>query len=195
MIQTAMSMSNVTTLITAAHQGAPGAEEELFSRLYADLKRLAHAQLSNGRRPGDTLDTTVLVHEAYLRLSGGARLDAQSRAHFFNLAARVMRNVVVDFARRRDAEKRGAALRVSWPEGLDPEARNEGSEVDLLALDAALERLQGESPRLARVVELRFFGGLALEEIAGLLDVGERTLKRDWRKARAFLLAELQGDH
>jgi len=195
MIQTAMSTSNVTTLITAAHQGAPGAEAELFSRLYSDLKRLAHAQLANGRRPGDTLDTTVLVHEAYLRLSGGASHDAQSRAHFFNLAARVMRNVVVDFARRRDAEKRGAALRVSWPEGLDPEARNEGSEVDLLALDAALERLQGESPRLAKVVELRFFGGLALEEIAGLLDVGERTLKRDWRKARAFLLAELQGDH
>jgi RNA polymerase sigma factor (TIGR02999 family) len=194
MIQTAQAMSNLTTLITAAHQGAPGAEAELFNRLYADLKRLAHAQLSNGRRPGDTLDTTVLVHEAYLRLSGGEHLDAQSRAHFFNLAARVMRNVVVDFARRRDAEKRGAALRVSWPEGLDPEARNEGSEVDLLALDAALERLQTESPRLAQVVELRFFAGLALEEISGLLDVGERTLKRDWRKARAFLLAELNGD-
>ena len=195
MIQTAIAMSNVTTLITAAHRGMPGAEEELFSRLYSDLKRLAHAQLANGRRPGDTLDTTVLVHEAYLRLSGGESLDAQSRAHFFNLAARVMRNVVVDFARRRDAEKRGAALRVSWPEGLDPEARSESSEVDLLALDAALDRLQGETPRLARVVELRFFAGLALEEIAGLLDVGERTLKRDWRKARAFLLAELQSDH
>ena len=83
------------------------------------------------------------------------------RAHFFNLTARVMRNVVVDFARRRDAEKRGAALRVSWPEGLDPEAAGEGSEVDLLALDAALARLQAESPRLARVVELRFFAGLA----------------------------------
>jgi RNA polymerase sigma factor (TIGR02999 family) len=195
MIQIAISMSDVTTLITAAHRGMPGAEDELFSRLYSDLKRLAHAQLARGRRPGETLDTTVLVHEAYLRLSAGAHLDAQSRAHFFNLAARVMRNVVVDFARRRDAEKRGAALRVSWPEGLEPAARAEGSEVDLLALDAALERLQGESPRLAQVVELRFFAGLGLEEIAGMLDVGERTLKRDWRKARAFLLAELQGDH
>src|SRR5262249_41166058 len=78
MIETALSMSNVTTLITAAHQGAPGAEAELFNRLYTDLKRLAHAQLSNGRRPGDTLDTTVLVHEAYLRLSGGEHLDTQS---------------------------------------------------------------------------------------------------------------------
>ena len=97
MIQTAISMSNVTTLITAAHQGAPGAGEELFSRLYSDLKRLAHAQLAGGRRPGETLDTTVLVHEAYLRLSGGTHLDAESRAHFFNLVARVMRNVVIDF--------------------------------------------------------------------------------------------------
>jgi len=190
-----MPVSDVTTLLQAAHRGDRGAEEELFHRLYGDLKRLAHAQLARGGRPGDTLDTTVLVHEAYLRLSGGSRVDAASRAHFFNLAARVMRNVVVDFARRRDAEKRGAALRISWPEGMDPEAPGEGPELDLLALDAALERLQGESPRLAKVVELRFFAGLPLDEIAGLLDVGERTLKRDWRKARAFLLAELKGDH
>ncbi|HEV7784807.1 MAG TPA: ECF-type sigma factor [Thermoanaerobaculia bacterium] len=188
-----MSISDVTTLLQAARQGDRCAGEELFARLYTDLKRLARAQLARGRRPGETLDTTVLVHEAYLRL-GGSHLDAESRAHFFNLAARVMRNIVVDFARRRDAEKRGAALRVSWPEGLDPAAGGEGSEVDLLALDAALARLQEESPRLARVVELRFFAGLALEEIAGLLDVGERTLKRDWRKARAFLLAELRDD-
>ncbi|HEV7507329.1 MAG TPA: ECF-type sigma factor [Thermoanaerobaculia bacterium] len=189
-----MSISDVTTLLHAARQGDRGAGEELFARLYTDLKRLARAQLARGRRPGETLDTTVLVHESYLRLGGGSHLDAESRAHFFNLAARVMRNVVVDFARRRDAEKRGAALRVSWPEGMDPAAGGEGSEVDLLALDTALARLQEESPRLARVVELRFFAGLALEEIAGLLDVGERTLKRDWRKARAFLLAELRDD-
>jgi RNA polymerase sigma factor (TIGR02999 family) len=190
-----MSVADVTMLLDAARQGDRGAEEELFDRLYADLKRLARAQLSRGGRPGETLDTTGLVHETYLRLSGGSLLDAASRAHFFNLAARVMRHVVVDFARRRDAGKRGAALRISWPEGMDPAARSEGPELDLLALDAALERLQGESPRLAKVVELRFFAGLPLEEIAGLLDVGERTLKRDWRKARAFLLAELKGDH
>jgi RNA polymerase sigma factor (TIGR02999 family) len=189
-----MSISDVTALLQAARQGDRSAGEELFARLYGDLKRLAHAQLARRRRPGETLDTTVLVHEAYLRLGGGSLLDAESHAHFFNLAARVMRNVVVDFARRRDAGKRGAALRVSWPEGHDPAAGGEGSEVDLLALDAALARLQEESPRLARVVELRFFAGLPLEEIAGLLDVGERTLKRDWRKARAFLLAELRDD-
>ncbi len=195
MSQTAISIPDVTILLNAAHQGDLGAEAELFNRLYTDLKRLAHAQLARGGRPGETLDTTVLVHEAYLRLSGGSRLDATSRAHFFNLAARVMRNVVVDFARRRDAEKRGAALRVSWPEGFDPAAAGEGSGMDLLALDAALARLRQESPRLAQVVELRFFAGLPLEEIAALLDVGERTLKRDWRKARAFLLVELRHDH
>jgi RNA polymerase sigma factor (TIGR02999 family) len=192
MSPTVICFSDVTTLLGALHQGDRGAQEELFSRLYTDLKRLARAQLSRGRRPGETLDTTMLVHEAYLRLSVGSPVDAASRAHFFNLAARVMRNVLVDFARRRDAEKRGAALRVSWPEGLDPAAAGGGPELDLLALDAALERLQEESPRLARLVELRFFAGLPLEEIAGMLDVGERTLKRDWRKARAFLLAELQ---
>jgi RNA polymerase sigma factor (TIGR02999 family) len=186
-------VSDVTTLLGAVHQGDRGAQEELFSRLYTDLKRLARAQLARGGRPGDTLDTTGLVHEAYLRLAGGSPVDAASRAHFFNLAARVMRNVVVDFARRRDAEKRGAALRVTWQEGMEAVA-GEGSEVDLLALDTALTRLQEESPRLAQVVEMRFFAGLSLEEIAGLLGVVERTLKRDWRKARAFLLAELQ-DH
>ena len=189
-----MPISDVTTLLRAARQGDRGAGEELFARLYADLKRLAHAQLAHGKRPGETLDTTVLVHESFLRLGGGSPLEAESRDHFFNLAARVMRHVVVDFARRRDAEKRGAGLRISWPEGYDPAAGSEASEVDLLALDAALARLQEESPRLAQVVELRFFAGLGLDQISSLLHVGERTLKRDWRKARAFLLAELKDD-
>jgi RNA polymerase sigma factor (TIGR02999 family) len=193
MSPTGIPVSDVTTLLGAVYQGDRGAQEELFSRLYTDLKRLARAQLARGGRPGDTLDTTVLVHEAYLRLAGSSPVDAGSRAHFFNLAARVMRNVVVDFARRRDAGKRGAALRVTWQEGMEPVAQ-ESPEVNLLALDAALGRLQEESPRLAQVVELRFFAGLSLEEIAGMLGVVERTLKRDWRKARAFLLAELQ-DH
>jgi RNA polymerase sigma factor (TIGR02999 family) len=189
-----MSIPDVTTLLHAARRGDRGAGEELFARLYGDLKRLARAQLARRRGREETLDTTVLVHESYLRFSGGSHLDAESRAHFFNLAARVMRNVVIDFARRRNAGKRGAALLISWPEGHDPAAASESSEVDLLALDAALARLQAESPRLAQVVELRFFAGLGLDEISSLLDVGERTLKRDWRKARAYLLAELRSD-
>jgi RNA polymerase sigma factor (TIGR02999 family) len=188
-----MSISDVTALLRAATQGDADAEDKLFAILYVDLQRLARVQLAAGRRPGDSLDTTALVHEAWLRLAGTTGLDVASRAHFFNLVARVMRNVLIDFIRRRDAEKRGAALRVSWPEGMDLAVSAEASETELLALDAALARLQGESPRLAQVVELRFFAGLPLEEIAGLLGVGERTLKRDWRKARAFLQVELRN--
>jgi RNA polymerase sigma factor (TIGR02999 family) len=186
------AISDVTALLRAASQGDADAEDKLFALLYVDLQRLARVQLA-GRRPGDSLDTAALVHEAWLRLAGTTGLEVSSRAHFFNLVARVMRNVLIDFVRRRDAEKRGAALRVSWPEGMDIAASAEASETELLALDAALARLREESPRLAQVVELRFFAGLALEEIAGLLEVGERTLKRDWRKARAFLQVELRN--
>ncbi|HVR95573.1 MAG TPA: ECF-type sigma factor [Thermoanaerobaculia bacterium] len=189
-----MSISDVTTLLRSASQGDAEAEDQLFALLYADLQRLARIRLASGPRPGDSLDTSALVHEAYLRLAGTTGLDVVSRAHFFNLVARVMRNVLIDFVRQRAAEKRGAALRVSWPEGMDLAAPSAAvSETELLALDAALARLQEESPRLAQVVELRFFAGLALEEIAGLLGVGERTLKRDWRKARAFLQVELRN--
>lgn len=188
-----MSSSDVTALLRAASQGDADAEDKLFAFLYADLRRLARIQLAGGHRPGDSLDTGALVHEAWLRLAGTSGIEVASRAHFFNLVARVMRNVLIDFIRRRDAEKRGAALRVSWPEGMDLAASAEVSEAELLALDAALAHLREESPRLAQVVELRFFAGLPLEEIAGLLGVGERTLKRDWRKARAFLQVELRN--
>jgi RNA polymerase sigma factor (TIGR02999 family) len=188
-----MSNSNVTALLRAASRGDVEAGDRLFAFLYADLRRLARVQLAAGRRPGDSLDTAALVHEAWLRLAGTSGGDVASRAHFFNLVSRVMRNVLIDFIRRRDAEKRGAALRVSWPEGMDVAVSADVSETELLALDAALARLQSESPRLARVVELRFFAGLDLDEIAGLLGVGERTLKRDWRKARAFLQVELRS--
>ena len=180
-------------LLAAARAGEAGAVEALFSALYADLKRLAHAQLSRPRRHGVTLETTALVHEAYMRLAEPAGLVAEDRGHFLNLSARVMRHVVVDLARRRGALKRGEALCVSWPEGFDPAVEGGERAPDVLALDAALVRLEGESPRLAKLVQLRFFGGLGLVEIAALLEVSERTLKRDWRRARAFLLAELGG--
>jgi RNA polymerase sigma factor (TIGR02999 family) len=190
----AMASPDLTALLRAARAGERGATDKLFEALYTDLRRLAHAQLGRSRGPSQTLETTSLVHEAYLRLVAPAGLAAEDQAHFFNLAARVMRHVVIDFARRRDSAKRGAALRVSWPEGFEPAAppaddRQLGPTV--LALDAALDRLEQESPRLAQLVQLRFFGGLPIAEIATLLDVSDRTLKRDWRKARAFLLAEL----
>jgi RNA polymerase sigma factor (TIGR02999 family) len=189
-----MASADLTALLLAARAGEHGATDQLFAALYADLKRLARTQLARGRGRSETLETTVLVHEAYLRLRAPAGLAAEDRAHFFNLAARVMRHVVIDFARRRDSAKRGAALRVSWPDGFEPAAPAADSPrlgPTVLALEAALSRLEGESPRLAQLVQLRVFGGLPIAEIATLLEVSDRTLKRDWRKARAFLLAEL----
>jgi RNA polymerase sigma factor (TIGR02999 family) len=190
----ATSAPDLTALLRAARAGERGATDRLFEALYTDLRRLAHAQLGRARGPNQTLETTSLVHEAYLRLLAPAGLAVEDQAHFFNLAARVMRHVVIDFARRRDSAKRGAALRVSWPEGFEPAAQQSDERQlgpTVLALDAALDRLEQESPRLAQLVQLRFFGGLPIAEIATLLAVSDRTLKRDWRKARAFLLAEL----
>lgn len=182
---------DLSALLQAARAGEDGAVDELFAALYTDLKLLAHAQLLRTRHHGETLDTTALVHEAYVRLAEPSGLAAEDRAHFLNLAARVMRHVVVDLARRRAAIKRGAALRISWPEGFEPTARESERSPSVLALDEALGRLELESPRLAQLTELRFFGGLPLAEIASLLNVSDRTLKRDWRRARAFLFAEL----
>jgi RNA polymerase sigma factor (TIGR02999 family) len=183
-------MSEVTRILSAIEQGDPHAAEQLLPLVYDELRRLAAQRLAQ-EKSGQTLQATALVHEAYLRLVAPAGLAAEDQAHFFNLAARVMRHVVIDYARRRDSAKRGAALRVSWPEGFEPAAHDGQLGPDVLALDAALERLERESPRLAELVQLRFFGGLPISEIATLLDVSDRTLKRDWRKARAFLLAEL----
>lgn len=187
-----MTGTDLAPLLQAARTGDRDAADKVFAALYTDLKRLAHAQLAHGRGENETLQTTALVHEAYVRLVEPAGLAAADRSHFFNLAARVMRHIVIDFARRRSSAKRGAALRVSWPEGFEPEAvqdRQLGPAV--LALDAALAQLEEESPRLAQLVELRFFGGLSIVEIADVLNVSDRTLKRDWRRARAFLLAAL----
>ncbi len=181
-----------TALLAAARAGDRAVADDLFNRLYDQLHRLAHAQLAAHGKAGATLNTTVLVHEAYMRLAGPAGIDAADRAHFFNLAARVMRHVIVDFARRRDAEKRGGGIvkvdldQIS--ELAEPEAALPS---ELLALDTALAELEKGSPDLGRLVELRFFAGLGLEEIATLLGRSERSLKRDWRRARAFLLARL----
>ncbi|MBP7588183.1 MAG: sigma-70 family RNA polymerase sigma factor [Thermoanaerobaculia bacterium] len=187
-----MSAPDVTTLLEASRRGDAAAGDALFALLYAELKRLARAQLGRGRRE-NFLDTTTLVHEAYLRLAPPGHLAADSRAGLLNLAARVMRNVLIDMVRRRQALKRGGELRISWPEGFEPKAAVGADPVDLLALDAALKELEQESPRLAELVDLRFFGGLELDEIAALLGVTDRTLRRDWRRARAFLWTRLEG--
>jgi RNA polymerase sigma factor (TIGR02999 family) len=189
------SPQEITRLLSAAREGDRVASDSLFASVYQELHRLAHAQLAARGRPGDTLDTTVLVHEAYLRLAQPAGLSAEDRAHFFNLAARVMRHVVVDYARKRDAAKRsGDVIRIETGWLSEPAAEGDSRLTeDLLALDTSLERLEAESPRLARLVELRFFAGLSFVEIGEVLGFNERTAKRDWRKARAFLLAELGG--
>ena len=182
-----------TALLDLARGGDRAASDSLFARVYDQLHRLAHAQLAAHGSAGATLNTTVLVHEAYLRLAGPAGIAAEDRAHFFNLAARVMRHVIVDFARRRDAVKRGGgAVKVELERVRDLAVPEPSLTAELLALDAALAELERGDPELARLVELRFFAGLPLEEIAAVLGRSERSLKRDWRRARAFLLSHLQ---
>lgn len=181
---------DVTALLVAVRDGVDGAADRLFSAVYGDLKRIARRQLGGG---GETLTPTALVHEAYLRLARPGALGQHDRVHFFAVAARAMRQILVDHVRRKAADKRGGGVialaldeqRVASAEGAEAE--------DLIALDDALRRLEAADERLAKVVELRYFGGLELSEIAAGLGVSERTLKRDWRRARAFLYAEIAG--
>lgn len=178
--------AEVTDLLRAWRAGDAVARDTLLERVYADLKRLAAAQL-RGERAGHTLEPTALVHESYLRLIGQARIDWRDRAHFFGLAAAMMRRVLVDHARRRLARKR----RADEPPPTFPVTAPRVAAVELLDLDRALGLLAEESPRPARVVELRYFAGLEIDEVAACLAVSPATVKRDWEFARAFLHAEL----
>jgi RNA polymerase sigma factor (TIGR02999 family) len=183
-------MAAVTEVLAAAARGEPGAAAELLPLVYAELRRLAAARLTE-ERPGHTLDPTALVHEAYLRLVGGQTFDG--RGHFFAAAAEAMRRILVDAARRRNAAKRGGALnRVEVAEVTL--AAPEGPPVgDLLALDDALDRLTAEHPEKADLVKLRYFAGLTIEEAATALGVSPATAKRHWTYARAWLFRELKG--
>jgi RNA polymerase sigma factor (TIGR02999 family) len=168
-------------------QPTPPADPELYQRVYAELKRMARRHLYGA--DGVTLSTTELVHEAYLKLHG--QQDWQGRAHFFGAAARAMREVLVDFARRRGARKRGGdATRVSLSEG---DVILEMELDDILALDDALGKLALVDERLRRIVELRFFGGFSEKEVSEILQVSARTIEREWLKARLFLLRELES--
>jgi len=180
---------DITALLTALQNGDRSAMERLLALVYDDLRMRAHGQLARAR-PGDTLSTTALVHEAYLKLAGSSQ-SYQNRAHFFAVASRAMRQILVDYVRRNLTAKRAGGHAIS----LDPEliaGADRGDE--LIALDGALEELEQVDERLARTVELRFFGGLSVEETAELLDVSPRTVKRDWRKARAFLYRAMQAE-
>lgn len=173
----------ITGLLAAIRQGDATAMDRLLSLVYDDLKRRARRQL--GSRRDATLSTTGLVHEAYLRLAATPRPDWQDRHHFFAVASKAMRSVVVDYARRRSAIKRGGLTRSV---GLDESVlRVDKETAEVLALNDAVAHLATVDPRLAELVELRFFGGLSVEEIAELLRVSDRTVKRDWSKARTLL--------
>lgn len=166
--------------------------DTLVPIVYEQLRAIAHRQRE--REAADrTLDTTALVNEAYLRLVDDARVTRRGRAYFFGAAARAMRQILVDYARRRDALKRGGGMEVVTLE--DRHAAVDGFAAELLDLEAALQRLARQSPRQAQVVELRYFGGLEVGEVAELLRVSVRTVELDWAMARAWLFRELGGGH
>ena len=175
----------VTRLLEAAEAGDSDALDRLVPLVYEDLRRVAHRQLDR-EGGGHTLQTTALIHEAYLKIAAGGSVSATSRAHFLAIAARAMRQVLVDYARRRKAAKRGGGV-ISVTLGDEPSPADASAD-DLLALDEALQELD---PRQRQVIECRFFGGMDEKDIAVALGVSERTVRRDWVKARAWLYTSL----
>ena len=180
----------ITTLLAEMRAGDEEARERLVAIVYSDLRRMA-AKYLRSERPGHTLQPTALVNEGFVRLFGGTEVAWKDRAHFFAVAATQMRRILVDHARTTTAKKRGGRrVKVSLTEvnGLGT-----SQDEDLLALDEALSTLEGLDSRAARVVELRFFGGLSEEEAAEALGISTSTLKRDWRTAKAWLFTRLQS--
>ena|SRR5579883_1574342 len=179
--------SGIADLIAGANAGDAMSRQRLFARLYDELKRLARRQLSqNG---ASTLDTTGLVHEAYLKLVGADEIAVNNRAHVLALAGKAMREVLVDHARTRNAEKRGAGAAMVTFERAADVAEDSMSPEDLLRLNDAIEIVANNEPRLVSLIELRVFAGLELAEISALQSISERTLNRDWQRARARLFA------
>jgi RNA polymerase sigma factor (TIGR02999 family) len=184
------SSQEITQLLLAWSDGDQAALEKLTPLVYAELRRLAKGYMF-GERPGHTLQTTALINEAYMRLIDWKNVRWQGRAHFFGVAAQVMRRILVDFARARHYAKRGgAAAQVSLDEAV---TIHEDRSAELIALDEALKSLAEIDPRKSQVVELRFFGGLSAKETAEALKVSLRTVEREWNSARAWLYRELRG--
>lgn len=189
---TARSKGEITQALEAWARGEPDAVDGLMPLVYDELKRLARGQLV--RNPGArvTLHTTALVHEAYLKFSAQTSLDLESRSHFYAIAARAMRQVLVDRARKRQAAKRGGG--VAPTEFEDEHHRSVDVEVEtVLALEQALEALAGENERHVRVVECRFFAGMSVAETALALQVSDRTVERDWMQAKGWLRQQLSS--
>jgi RNA polymerase sigma factor (TIGR02999 family) len=181
----------ITALLARWKRGEVAARDELMALVYGELRRMAAARL-RGAGPGASLQPTALVHEVYLRLAGSDAAQWNDRAHFFAVASRAMRQIVVDAARRRESLKRGGGeVLVTLDDAIAADAGGARRDVELVALDRALERLAGADESQARLVELRFFGGLTLEEIAAVSSLSLATVKRRWRLARAWLFREL----
>lgn len=184
----APSTHEITQLLVAWNNGDRAALEHLTPLVHAELHRIAHRHMA-GERPGHILQTTALVNEAYMRLIDWKSVEWQNRAHFFGLAAQIMRHILVDFARARAREKRGGGgMQVSLS---DVDKIGKQQSADLVALDDALKTLEKLNARQARVVELRFFVGLSQEETAEALKVSVETVKRDWNRAEAWLYRQL----
>jgi RNA polymerase sigma factor (TIGR02999 family) len=181
--------SQVTELLAKWKNGDQAALKDLIPLVYGELRSLAHHYLRS-ERLDHTIQSTALVHEAYLRLVSQEPPHLQNRSHFMAVAAQLMRQVLVDCARNRNAAKRSHGYTVCWDEGLAGEAPRD---VDLIALDGALRRLARLSERQSRIVELRFFGGLSIDETSQVLGVSHATVERDWTVARAWLHRELSG--
>ncbi|MGA8277891.1 MAG: ECF-type sigma factor [Rhodanobacteraceae bacterium] len=182
-------MVDITELLGKARDGDRDASERVFATLYDELHRLAAGQLRGGGE--QAMRATSLVHEVYLKLAHHGAPTANDRSHFFAVAARAMRQIVIDHVRQRAALRRGGGVRVESLDTTALEAAADGRDEDVLALDAALAHLAELDPGLASLVELRFYGGLDLSEIAVVKARSERSLKRDWRRARAFLQRQL----
>jgi len=184
-------MTELTQLIRRVKDGEAGAHDDLFAAAYPELKKLARSRLRDGGR-NTVLDTTALVHESYLKFLAGGQLRAEDRRAFFAYASSVMRSVIIDSVRERQAERRGGgAERLTLHTQLLDDA--DGDNEDLLRVNEALDVLAQAEPRLAQVVEMRYFGGYTEAEIAEALELTERTVRRDWDKARLLLSEMLKG--
>ena len=183
--------SDITILLNRIGEGDGKAPEELLPLVYGELRKLAHSYLKN-ERADHTLQATALVHEAYIRLVDWEKVSWQNRAHFFAVAANVMRRILVDYAREKRAQKRDFGQKLSLDEAISFPNQNT-REVDLLALDDALEKLAKFDKTQSKIVELRFFGGLTIEETAHALKISPATVKREWTVARTWLFREIKS--
>jgi RNA polymerase sigma-70 factor (ECF subfamily) len=190
-----VNADDLTGLLVEWGQGDKAALDRLTPLVYDEIRRLAHRYVLR-ERAGQTLQTTALVNEAYLRLAGASNIAWQNRAHFYAVTAQVMRRILIDHARRRHYVKHGGEVqRVSFEVAISESSQmSQPRAAELLALDEALAELEELDPRKGRVVELRYFGGLSIEETAKVLEVSAMTVRRDWRAAKAFLYQRVKGE-